>query len=120
MAVSHQQKRVLGAFLQQAPSAGSYAPQSGAIFGVLKQMKESFETNLANAGAEEKKSEADFQSMKAAKNEEIKAASDKVLNKEGEAADAAAKEDLASTRETLAADTEFLSNLKQMCANLDR
>merc|ERR1719478_464470 len=125
MAVSHQQKRVLGAFLQQAPSAGSYAPQSGAIFGVLKQMKESFETNLANAGDEEKKSEADFVSMKAAKTEEIKAAQDKVLNKEGEAADAdeknaAAKEDLASTRETLAADTEFLANLKQMCNNLDK
>merc|ERR1719473_2107657 len=60
-------------------------------------MKESFETNLANAGDEEKKSEADFVSMKAA-----------------------AKEDLASTRETLAADTEFLSNLKQMCNNLDK
>merc|ERR1719478_1552673 len=125
MAVSHQQKRVLGAFLQQAPSAGSYAPQSGAIFGVLKQMKESFETNLASATSEEQKSEADFVSMKAAKTEEIKAAQDKVLNKEGEAADAdeknaAAKEDLASTRATLAADTEFLSNLKQMCANLDR
>merc|ERR1719473_187405 len=125
MGVSHKDKRVLNAFLQQAPSAGSYAPQSGAIFGVLKQMKESFEGNLASASAEEKKSEADFQSMKAAKNEEIKAASDKVLNKEGEAADAdeknaAAKEDLASTRETLAADTEFLSNLKQMCNNLDK
>jgi len=80
---------------------------------------------LASATAEEQKSEADFQSMKAAKTEEIKAAQDKALNKEGEAAEAdeknaSAKEDLAATRETLAADTEFLSNLKQMCANLDR
>merc|ERR1719456_1643548 len=122
VSMSHKQSRVLKAFLQQAPSAGSYAPQSGAIFGVLKQMKETFETNLAGATEEENKAEADFQSMKAAKQEEIKAAQEKVVNKEGEAADAdeknaAAKEDLASTRATLAADTEFLSNLKQMCAN---
>merc|ERR1719316_42873 len=125
VSVSHKDKRVMKAFLQQAPSAGSYAPQSGAIFGVLKQMKESFEGNLASASDEEKKSEADFVSMKAAKTEEIKAAQDKALNKEGEAAEAdeknaSAKEDLAATRETFAADTEFLSNLKQMCANLDR
>ena len=31
------------AFLQQAPSAGSYAPQSGEIFGMLKTMKEGFD-----------------------------------------------------------------------------
>ena len=53
VSVSHKEKRVLKAFLQQAPSAGSYAPQSGAIFGVLKQMKESFEGNLASASDEE-------------------------------------------------------------------
>lgn len=29
------------------------APQSGAIFGILKQMKESFEANLARAAKEE-------------------------------------------------------------------
>merc|ERR1719197_760214 len=37
------------AFLQQPASAGSYAPQSGAIFGILKNMKESFEAALADA-----------------------------------------------------------------------
>ena len=77
--VSHQQKRVLKAFLQQAPSAGNYVLQSGATFGVLKQMMESFETNLASVTTEKNKSEADFQSMKAAKQEEIKAAQDKVF-----------------------------------------
>ena len=40
-------------FLQQAPSAGSYAPQSGAIFGILKQMQETFELNSAQAAKEE-------------------------------------------------------------------
>jgi len=41
---------VVGSFAQQAPSDGSYAPQSGQIFGILKNMKESFEANLAAAG----------------------------------------------------------------------
>merc|ERR1719440_2612365 len=105
-------------------NAGSYAPQSGQIFGVLKQMKESFESNLATASTEEKQAEADFASMKAAKTEEINAAQNKVTTKNTEIGDAdsknaAAKEDLASTRATLAADSEFLSNLKQMCAKLD-
>merc|ERR1719440_2518178 len=31
----------------------SYAPQSGAIFGILKQMKETFETNLSSSQKEE-------------------------------------------------------------------
>ena len=31
----------------------SYAPQSGQIFGILKQMKETFETNLSNSQKEE-------------------------------------------------------------------
>ena len=34
----------------------SYAPQSGAIFGILKQMKETFETNLENSQKEEMQS----------------------------------------------------------------
>ena len=35
----------------------SYAPQSGAIFGILKQMKETFETNLENSQKEEMQSQ---------------------------------------------------------------
>ena len=31
----------------------SYAPQSGAIFGILKQMKETFETNLSSSQKED-------------------------------------------------------------------
>ena len=34
----------------------SYAPQSGAIFGILKQMKETFETNLESSQKEEMQS----------------------------------------------------------------
>ena len=40
---------------KQVPSAGSYAPQSGAIFGSLQHALETFEVKTANA----KKQEAD-------------------------------------------------------------
>merc|ERR1719160_2296593 len=117
---THKQRRVLSSFLQtkQAPSAGSYAPQSGEIFGVLRQMKEQFEKNLNDATTEENKSEAEFQSMKAAKTEEIAASSNKVANKEVEAGNAA--QDKADTEAALAADTEFLANLKAQCEALDK
>ena len=54
--LTHHERRALAAFIQ-APQdyfdaeptfKQSYAPQSGEIFGILKQMKETFETNLAD------------------------------------------------------------------------
>jgi chromosome segregation ATPase len=47
--ISPDQKAKLTAFIQQPAGFQSYAPQSGAIFGILKQMKETFETNLSQA-----------------------------------------------------------------------
>merc|ERR1719334_2155891 len=51
----------------------SYAPQSGAIFGILKQMKETFETNLSSSQKEEMASQKAYEELKAAKEEEIAA-----------------------------------------------
>merc|ERR1719388_38125 len=53
--LTQSQKRKITAFLQQPASAGSYAPASGETFGILKQMKETFETDLAAAQEDEKK-----------------------------------------------------------------
>jgi chromosome segregation ATPase len=52
---THKQRRAVAAFLQSPQDyfdaeptfKQSYAPQSGEIFGILKQMKETFEANLA-------------------------------------------------------------------------
>merc|ERR1719191_731223 len=54
-------RRTIGAFVQSpedyfdaAPTfKQSYAPQSGEIFGILKQMKETFESNLSSSQKEE-------------------------------------------------------------------
>merc|ERR1719261_971842 len=103
----------------------SYAPQSGEIFGILRQMKETFETNLASSQKEEAESQKAYEELKAAKEEEIKAGQDQIDAKTQELADtdeknAKAKEDIADTRVSLAADEEFLMMLKEKCQMTDK
>jgi len=114
--IQEQPESEVDSLLQQAGEA----PQSGAIFGILKQMKESFETNLATSTDEESSAKETFASMKASKEEEIAAAEELIASKKTELAstdekNAAAKEDLEDTTATVAADTTFLANLKDKC-----
>merc|ERR1719321_4234 len=100
------------------------APASGEIFGILKQMKETFETNLASSQKEEMTNQKAYEDLKAAKTDEIAAGQSQVDTKTQELAstdekNAQSKEDLESTQDTLAADTKFLAALKQKCAELD-
>merc|ERR1719487_1044385 len=102
----------------------SYAPQSGEIFGILRQMKETFETNLANSQKEEAESQKAYEELKAAKEDEIAAGQDQIDKKTQELADtdeknAQAKEDVVDTKESLAADEEFLMMLKEKCSMTD-
>merc|ERR1719420_697407 len=120
----HQQKKVF-AFVQEAEEHGSFAPASGEIFGILKQMKESFETNLANSQKEETQAQKDYEDVKAAKEAEIKAATDLIDVKSKELAtsdekNAQSKEMLEDNRNVLAADTKFLGELKMQCQNIDQ
>jgi len=118
------QKRAVGSFVQTATN-DNYAPASGEIFGILKQMKETFETNLANSQKEEMQSQKDYEDLKAAKEEEIKAGQDLIDTKTVELGttdekNAQSKESLEDTRDTLAADTAFLADLKERCQNMDQ
>merc|ERR1719155_316406 len=88
--------RKVESFLQQAPSAGSYAPASGAIFGILQQMQETFEINSADAQKEEAEAASTYAELKKAKTEEIAAAEKSVTTKTAEAA--AAKETAATSK----------------------
>merc|ERR1719443_1662983 len=111
--------------LQQPVAAQSYAPQSGAIFGILKQMKESFETNLESGKKEEAQSLADYNNLKETKNAQIKDAKDKIFTKTEELAKAketaaTSKQSLDDTEKTLAADTDFLAKLREQCATIDK
>merc|ERR1719171_1659895 len=110
--------------IQQKSSSKNKQPASGAIFGILKQMKEDFEKNLETAAADEKEAVAQFKEMKAAKQKEIKAGEDLVDTKTVELAEAKeknaqSKQDLEDTNAQKKADTEFLGNLKLKCQNAD-
>merc|ERR1719326_1402202 len=78
--LGHVQMKELKSFLQASagassflsiPGMQSYAPQSGQIFGILKQMQEDFENDLSKAQAAEKKSIEEYEMLKAAKKDEI-------------------------------------------------
>jgi len=114
-------------FLQAgaAPSAGSYAPQSGQIFGILTTMKEEFEANLSQEEKDELKAQADFEAMSKAKTEQIATGKEKLDALEEGSADnqkalSDAKENFELTKEQRSKDVEFLQNLKTTCMDLDQ
>jgi len=102
----------------------SYAPQSGEIFGILSQMKETFEANLAASQKEEAENQKAYEDLKAAKEAEIKAGQEQIDAKTQELADtdeknAQAKVDTEDTKASLSADEQFLSMLKEKCQMTD-
>mmetsp|Transcript_15342 Transcript_15342/g.33846 ORF Transcript_15342/g.33846 Transcript_15342/m.33846 type:complete len:666 (+) Transcript_15342:80-2077(+) len=116
---------VVSSFLQQPAHFKSYAPQSGQIFGILKQMKEQFEKNLANARKNDMADQESYSQLKQAKEEEIAAGKDQVETKESDLADtnedlANGKSDLEDTAAALAADQAFLADLTAKCAATDK
>jgi len=108
-----------------AVSAKSYNSRSGQIFGVLKQMQETFEKNLTTAQAEEKAARESFAALKAAKTKEINAAASAKDDKTSELAttdqrNAQAKEDIENTKAALSADERFQVELEERCATSDK
>merc|ERR1719359_1119074 len=87
-------------------------------------MKEDFEVNLSEAQKSEAKAKAEYETLKAAKEDEIATgkklivATDANIAKTQENYAAEAKQ-LEDTQEQLAMDTEFLKNLKEKCATMD-
>merc|ERR1711985_206894 len=130
--LTHSERKAVSAFIQ-APEdyfdaeptfKQSYAPQSGEIFGILKQMKETFETNLSSSQKEEMANQKAYEELKAAKEDEIAAGQEQIDTKTQELADtdeknAQAKEDIEDTKKTLSADEEFLMMLKEKCSMTD-
>jgi len=118
--ITPHQRKVVESFLQTQTTQ----PQSGEIFGILKAMKESFETNLSQSQKEETENAAAYEDLKKAKEQEIVAGRDLSDTKTQELANtdeknAQSKQDLKDTRNTLAANTDYLSNLKEQCQNID-
>jgi len=114
--LTHSERRVVTNFVQ--------APQGGEIFGILKQMRETFETNLSTTQKEEAGNQKAFEELKGAKEAEIQAGQDQLDTKAQELADtdeknAQAKQDLVDTKKSLSSDQAFLASLKDKCAMND-
>lgn len=72
-------RRDVMAFLDQ--SGGDYAPSSGQIVGILKQMKDEFEANLKSASDEEATAVASFEELSGEKAKEIDVATEQIETK---------------------------------------
>merc|ERR1719161_56777 len=110
---------LLSSFLSQGNGQG-YAPASGEIVGILKQMKDTMEKDLAELTAQEDSAIQDFEGMKAAKEKEIAAATQAIEEKTKRTGEVAVeivnlKEDLEDTQDDLAKDQKFLADLEKNC-----
>eukprot|EP00747_Dinoflagellata_sp_TGD_P153891 gnl/TRDRNA2_/TRDRNA2_177444_c4_seq2.p1 gnl/TRDRNA2_/TRDRNA2_177444_c4~~gnl/TRDRNA2_/TRDRNA2_177444_c4_seq2.p1 ORF type:complete len:696 (+),score=274.17 gnl/TRDRNA2_/TRDRNA2_177444_c4_seq2:60-2147(+) len=130
--MSHSDRKMVTAFIQdpmeylesEPGNFMQYAPAGGQIFGVLKQMQETFQANLAQTQKDETTAQSEYEDLKATKEKEIATGQNMVEQKTQELAttdekNAQAGEDLEDTKKTLAADQEFLANLKEHCAMVD-
>lgn len=129
--ITPRQKRVvLGAFVQEEEVESKpkfrrvEKPASGEIFGILRQMKETFENNLSQSQKEELANEKAFQEQRSAKNDELEAIGNSLNQKQAQLAksdelNAQSKEDREDTKNSLDIDSKFLIGLKQRCKMTD-
>jgi len=116
--MSSTDREVLMAFLQ---GSTSYAPQSGQITGILKQMKDTMAKSLADCTAAEDESKASFKKLMASKAKEVVANTKAIEAKtvrSGELGVAIAEmqNDAEDTAQQKADDEKFLKDLKKNCA----
>ena len=109
-------REMLTSFLSQGQG---YAPQSGQIVGILKQMKDTMEANLAEITAAEEEAIKTFEALMAAKKKEIEAntaALESKLERVGQTGldIVQMKEDLDDTKKALVADKQFLAELQKV------
>merc|ERR550532_3975508 len=97
-----------------------YAPQSGQITGILKQMGDEMSKGLSETMAAEAAAIATYEKLMAAKTKEVEALQASVESKikqsgETSVSIATMKEDLTDTEETLLEDQKFLAGLEEGC-----
>merc|ERR1712156_1285486 len=100
--------------------SGEYAPQSGQILGILKQMDDEMVKGAKEAQDAEDAAIKTFEELMAAKKKEVEALSKDIETKLDRSGTlgvqiAQMKNDLGDTEEALAANKEFLANLEKNC-----
>merc|ERR1719235_3001102 len=119
MDLSSIDREMLTNFLTQGEGDG-YAPQSGSIVGILKQMTDTMKKDLADATAAEEGSKKDFDGLMAAKTKEINTLTKEIETKTAKVGELGVslvtqKEDLDDTSKALLEDQQFLKDLEADC-----
>lgn len=117
MDMSSVDRDVLSSFLSES---STYAPASGQIVGILKQMEETMAKDLADSTAAEETSKKEFDVLVAAKTKQIDALTKEIEDKTARVGDdgvklSEMKEDLEDTVESLGEDKKFLAELEKSC-----
>jgi len=117
MDMSSTDRDMLTSFLSQGTG---YAPASGEILGMLKQMLETMQKELDEITTAEDKAVKDFESLIAAKEKELNANTGAMEAKIERAAEVGLeivemKEDLDDTQKALVEDKKFLAELEKDC-----
>jgi len=99
----------------------TYAPQSGQITGILKQMKDTMVKSLGDATADENSAIKSYNGLMAAKTKEVNALTKSIEEKmvrlgELQVSVVEMKEDLDDTGKSLLEDKKFLADLGKNCA----
>merc|ERR1719453_2707835 len=108
---------LLASFLSEG---SNYAPKSGEILGILKQLHDEMEKDYADATSDENAAIASFDSLVASKKKEIEALTKEIESKTMRVGElgvklAEAENDLEDTKEALAEDKKFLADLGKNC-----
>merc|ERR1719223_92436 len=98
-----------------------YAPQSGQIIGILKQMGDTMAADLASATTTEEAAIKTYDDLMASKKEEVEALTASIESKLKEIGEVGIeivdmKEDVDDTANALGADKKFLAELEKGCA----
>merc|ERR1719361_348936 len=119
MEMSDLDRRDLVSFLS-GRQLGGYAPQSGQITGILKQMGDTMKKGLADTTADEVSAIKIYEGLMSAKTKEVEALTASIEAKTTQIGETGVslvqmKEDLSDTEETLAEDKKFIAGLKKDC-----
>jgi chromosome segregation ATPase len=104
----------------QAPFTGSYSAQSGQVVGILKNMRDTFEENLASATSAEKAAVEKYDKLMQTlekQHREMKSSYDKKQEELGEndASLADFRDQLTDAKNAKSDDEEFLAKLEAVC-----
>merc|ERR1719217_2058614 len=119
--LSDNQRDMLTSFLAEGTGASTgYAPASGEIVGILKQLTDSMEKDMQEAIEAEEKAKAEYEALMEAKQKEVDAltkAIEEKLKRVGELGVELVnlKEDLDDTQTSLGEDKKFLADLEKNC-----